>query len=281
MHLDALFHDIASLGLNLHDMALITPDGLFSHTFQPCSICHNGYSVAKVFTATAVGLLFDGGLISPDDRIADFFAIPAHADPRWHEVTIDHLLRHQSGIDHGFLDIDAEDTAQWPTDDYLSIVFAQPLPHAPGTYFQYSDGVFYLLSRLVSRVAMQPMDALLHARLLRPLRFGETAWSRCPYGYPIGATGLYCSAADLAKLGWLYLNGGKWNGKQLLSAQWVRLTLERGYTLKPSAQGNWISKGGMYGQRLAFSPHKQIAVAWHAFESQPMMEKILAVIDAQ
>ena len=72
------------------------------------------------------------------------------------------------------------------------------------------------------RISGQTVDQLLNERLFQPMRFAEAAWSRCPQGFPIGATGLYLSAGDMVKLGALYRDGGVYEGKRLLSQAWTR-----------------------------------------------------------
>lgn len=99
-------------------------------------------------------------------------------------------------------------------------------------------------------------------------------------GHPIGGTGLYARAEDLAKLAWLYSKGGQWQGQQLLSAEWVHRAVSHGYELHPFDGTSWIGKGGMYGQCMAFSPSKHKAVAWHAFETNGNDGKLLALLDS-
>lgn len=279
MNADQLIQDIASLGLNLYDFALYTPDGILTHRFQPCNNCANSYSVAKLFVVTALGMLWDEGKIRMDDPLSRYFDIPENADPRWHSATIEHAVTHRLGFGEGFLDIDTEDTTQYPTEDYLSMVFAHPLAYDPGTESQYSDAAYYLLSRLVSIVTAEKLDVFLKRRLLKPLRFHEAAWSRCPQEYPLGATGLYISAGDMVKLPALYMQGGVWQGKRLLSEAWVQLAIDRAYELHPlSETGSLIGKGGMYGQMAAFSKEKQLAIAWHAHEEGDGMDRLKAYL---
>jgi len=269
-----LWKDMEALGLNLYSAAVITADGLSCHCFQPASNCHNGYSVTKAFIVTAIGLLFDDGLLTPENRVCDFLPVP---EGRWREVTLHHLLTHTAGVDSGFLDIDVEDVRSWTTDEYLDIAFSQPLPHAPGTHFQYSDGAFYVLSRVISAVAGETADVLLQRRILKPLHFGEVAWSRCPKGHPIGATGLYAQAQDVAKLGWLYLSGGVYEGKRLLSEEWVQMVVRNGYEFHDYGHG-WLCKGGMYGQIVAFHPALRAAVAWHGINHTNITPAMLDVL---
>ena len=278
-----MIRDIESLGLNLYDFALYTPEGIVSHRFQPCSNCHNSYSVAKVFIMTALGLLYDEGTVRPEDPVSRFLTIPESADPRFHRVLIDHALSHRIGFSEGFLDIDTEDTTRYPTEDYLSIVMNHPVPHEPGTHKQYSDAAFYLLSRLAASAAGEPADVFLNRRLLRPLRFHEAAWSRCPHDHPIGATGLYIGAQDMVKLGALYLEGGVWQGKRLLSREWTQMAIDRQYELHPldpeNPNSDLTGKWGMYGQLLTFSRKKHFAVALHAHMNMRQGRKIIEYLN--
>ena len=274
-------NEMGSLGLNLYDAAFCTEEGIFARRFQPCNACNDSYSVAKVFVMTAIGILCDQGKLAVQNRIADLFAgkIPREAEERWRGVTVEHALMHTIGFDEGFLDIDVEDVCAYPTDDYLSMVFAHPLRHRPGEHSQYTDAAFYLLSRVVSCVAGKNVDALLYDAVLGPLGFREAAWSRCPHGFPIGATGLYIRADDMVKLGWLYLNRGVWNGKRLLSETWCSKALEREYELHP-ATGGLVGKYGGHGQGLYFSEEGRFAVAWHAYEKGTRMNALMELLSA-
>ncbi len=268
MDFDRIVRSISSLGLNLYDFALYTPEGVRTHRFQPCNNCANSYSVAKVFIVSALGILADEGRIRLSDPLSAYFVFPDNADPRFKTATIEDAVKHRLGFDEGFLDIDTEDTTAYPTDDYLSIVLTHPLAYAPGTHEQYSDAAYYLLSRLISKVTGERADTFINRRLLRPLHFHEAAWSRCPHEYPIGATGLYISSEDMVKLGALYLNGGVWEGKQLISREWVNTAITREYEMHPLApedsSSDLTGKWGMYGQLLVFSKERKFAAAFHA-----------------
>ena len=261
MNFESIVNGLNELGINLYDFALWTEEnGVQSHRFQPSNRCNNSYSVAKAFTMTAIGLLYDDGRLNVTDSLGQIFG-----DPAWNAVTIEHALTHRIGYGQGYLDIDVEDISTYPTDDFLALALSYPRPHAPGEHYQYTDAAFYLLSRVVDHVSGEKLDSLLWRRIIKPMAFQEIAWSRCPHEYPIGATGLYVSSHDMVKLGALYLNGGIWNGKQLISAEWVKLAEERGYELHSPAEGI-LGKGGMYGQFLGYSREKNAAFAWHAFD---------------
>lgn len=274
--------EIAALGLNLYDVALCTADGIRSAKFQPCNACNDSYSIGKAFVMTAVGLLYDEGLIRVEERLSAYLGelVPAGTEPGWRVATVEQALTHRLGFGSDFLDIDVDDVAAYGTDDYLSLVFAHPLDYPPGTHYTYTDAAFYLLSRVVERVAGKPTDLFLQERLFGPLGFGEIAWSRDPQGHIIGASGLYARAEDIVKLGWLYLRGGEYRGKRLLSARWVRHVLEREYEFRMLMPGGLMGKGGMYGQAVVFSREGGFAAAWHAYETAQGVNRLIQYFDA-
>ena len=276
---DRLIDDIAKMKLNMYDLALYTPEGVRVHRFQPCNRCNNCYSVAKLFVMTAVGMLWDDGLLEMTDPLEKHFRFPARIHPGWHLATVEHAMRHTLGFSQGFLDIDVEDMTRYPTDDYLSMIFQKPLDYVPGTHHQYSDAAFYLLCRLVDHVSGERMDRLLYRRLFRPMGFGEVAWSRCPKDYPLGATGLYMSAEDVLRLAVLFLHGGEYEGQRIVSSEWVRRAIAREYEFSVLGPGGLIGKGGMYGQMCAFSREQHFAIAWHGHMDDACGERLVSYLD--
>lgn len=257
-------------GLNVYFAAEMDAEyNLRKVVINPANPTQNCYSVAKGFTVTAVGMCYDRGLLTPEDKAAGFFKdrLPQGMDEKWLSVTIDHLLRHVAGFGRGLLDIDVDNASEYTTSDYLSIVLSEPLPNEPGSIRQYTDAAFYLLSRIVSRVTGMTLCDFMRPALMGTMHFKELAWSVCPEGYSMGATGLYLRTEDMVKLGALYLNNGVWRGERIVSEEWVKLVLSHGYEFVPKG-GGWYGKGGMRGQMLAFNYEKGLAVAWHSFEAK-------------
>ena len=246
----------------------------------PTNRCQDSYSVAKAFTVTAFGLAWDRGLIKPEDLATQVLAeyVPENIDPRWHEVTLHHALTHRLGLPNGFLDIDALDAREFGR-DYLDYMLRTQLIYRPGTDYAYSDGAFYLLSRAVEQVCGEPIDNLLWRELFYPMGYSEMAWSRCPMGHPMGATGLYITDEDTVKLGELYRNGGMWQGKRIISREWTDIVFERGYELTKTAVPGVYGKGGMYGQMLCIYREKGFSAAWHGFGVENGDELIQAIAD--
>lgn len=278
---EQIVQDVGNLHLNLYDLAIGTAEGINEHYFNACNACNNSYSIGKAFVMSAVGLLFDKGLLHPEDRVVALMKdlLPAQMDPGWNLVSVEQVLTHRVGFGADFLDTDTEDVTTYPTRDYLSIVLSHPLDYVPGSHYQYSDAASHLLSRLVEHVGGKPTDQLLADQLLTPMGFREVAWSRCPNGHIIGATGLYTRASDMLKLGWLYLNQGRWKDKQLLSAKWCRRAIAREYEFHMMTPGGLIGKGGMYGQGIVFSQRGGYAAAWHSYENAEDTGKLIDYLD--
>ena len=233
---------------------------------QPTNFCQNIYSGAKAFAMTAIGILYDQGAVKPEDKICDLFAdqLPAGMDERWALATVDMALTHRLGLPGGFLDIDCAPISSFGA-DFLKYMFTYPLAYTPGEESRYADGSTYLLSRIVSKITGEKLDDFLWRELLWKMAFQEMAWSHCPMGYPIGATGLYVNSRDVVKLPWLYLKNGVYRGLRLLSEEWVNMTLEREYTFEWDVTGRWFFKGGMYGQKMMGLPYQDRAVAFQAY----------------
>lgn len=256
-----------------------------TENISPANKTNNCYSVSKVFTVTALGMLYDEGLLSPDEKPIDIFEdqLPDEINPKWEQITLDHLIRHRWGIGQGFLDIDSEDVNDFEKkygnrNDFLKIIFMADLPNIPGDEDPdsavYSDAAYYLLSRVVSNKTGKTLFDFLRERLFVPCGFQEFAWSTCPMGYSMGATGLYIRTSDMAKLGHIYLDGGIFGDKRFVSKEWCDIVFERKYELKETAPGCY-AKGGMFGQMLFVNRNRNTVVAWQGFDDNGYSKRLL------
>ena len=240
-------------------------DGVIeTRQLQRTNPCQDTYSVSKSYVVTAIGLLVDRGLLRTDEILTDILAdeLPATYNEVWAKTTVHMLLLHKVGLKGGYLDIDCFDANQFG-DDYLADVLNAPIADdfdlEKSTY---TDAAFYLLSRIVEKRAGMGTDNFLWQHLFYPTGCREAAWAHCPKGHVMGATGLYIRVEDLVKHGMIYLNGGMYEGKRILSEEWVKTVIENGYELKPSSEGKAYGKGGMRGQKMMVVPAKNRVVAW-------------------
>lgn len=261
----------------LYWVTVVENGTVHTESITPANKTNNCYSVSKAFTVTALGLLYDDGLLSVDERPVDIFKdkLPENMDPKWEQVTLDHVMRHRWGIEHGFLDIDRDELSEYEEkygtrDDFLRIVLSARLPLTPGDDSEdarrYSDAAYYLLSRVVTEKTGKTLFEFMREHFFTPMQFEEAAWSTCPMGYSMGATGLYVRTPDMAKIGQLYLNGGVYNGRRYLSEEWCKKVTERGYELRRNTP-NSFSKGGMKGQQLFVNDKYGFVVTWLGYDT--------------
>lgn len=249
----------------------VVEDGVkTTEQISPSNKTNNSYSVAKIFTVTAIGMLVDEKKLSTEEKVVDIFKddLVPDMDKKWHSVTVDMVMRHSFGLSHGFLDIDCEnpnnfDKQYGSNNDYLKNVFSIKLPNSVNTDRQYSDGAYYLLSRIVAKKAGMDLYDYLQKKLFIPMRFEEVAWSKCPQGYSMGATGLYIRTSDMVKLGQLYLDKGVFEGVEYISKEWCNTVIEKGYELR--GENGVYAKGGMNGQYLYVDYNRNLTIAWHGF----------------
>jgi CubicO group peptidase (beta-lactamase class C family) len=171
-------------------------------------------SVTKSFTSTAVGLAIQEGKLNLDDRVLKFFPedAPAEASENLKAMRVRDLLSMSCGHDSEPKVVGAPTVKQF---------LALPVPFKPGTHFQYNTLGSYVLSAIVTKVTGEKERDYLESRLFAPLGIEVTRWDSSPEGVSIGGYGLFLRTEDVAKFGQLYLQKGKWNGKQLVSADWV------------------------------------------------------------
>ena len=180
---------------------------------------HVLYSVTKSFNSTAVGFAVQEGLLGVDDLLVSHFAdlAPAQVDPEMAAMKIRDLLTMSTGHETDSIDAMRQRTdGQW-TRSFLE----SDVPRAPGSYFFYNSGAAYMLGALVQRVTGSTVEQYLKSRLFEPLGITQEIWGQSQEGVNLTDGGLSIRTEDLAKFGQLYLQGGMWNGQQLVPAEWA------------------------------------------------------------
>lgn len=172
-------------------------------------------SLSKSFNATAVGLAIEDGKLGLDDPVLKFFPADAPAEPSANlkAMKVRDLLTMTCGHD-----AEPKAVGGAPT---VKQFLAHPVPHEPGTHFQYNSMGSYTLSAVVTKVTGQTTLEYLKPRLFEPLGIDHPEWASSPEGNSLGGSGLKICTEDIAKFGQLYLQKGRWNGKQLIPEKWV------------------------------------------------------------
>lgn len=176
---------------------------------------HVMHSLSKSFTSTAVGLAIADGKLSVDDLVLKFFPEDAPAQPsnNLKAMRVRDLLTMTSGQQ-----AEVKFTTNTP---WVQAFLAQPVPFKPGTHFLYNTPGTHMLSAIVRKVTGETVLDYLKPRLFEPLGIENPEWPASPQGNTYGGWGLMIRTEDVAKFGQLYLQKGKWNGKQLVPAAWV------------------------------------------------------------
>jgi len=192
---------------------------------------HSMYSVSKSWTSTAIGFAVDEKKITVADKVLSFF--PEYKDiadkPYLAELTIKDLLTMSVGHEkEQFETVFMQ--ADW-TKAFLSL----PIVNKPGAKFLYNTLATYTLSAIVQKVTGQSVMEYLTPRLFTPLGISGDDWEVNYKGINTGGWGFRDKTEDMAKLGLLYLNHGNYNGKQILSQQWVNEATSKQIEQKPDA----------------------------------------------
>ncbi|CAM4179479.1 serine hydrolase domain-containing protein [Bordetella muralis] len=177
------------------------------------------HSVAKSFTACAIGLAIGEGRLSLSDKVVNFFPDEVPTDPsEWLQaMTVRDLLTMRTGHAQGVSGAVWRNIASSWTAEFFKI----PLVYAPGTRYVYTSAASYMLSAILTKITGQTLHAYLKPRLFEPLGIRDERWSVGPDGINPGGNGLTARTADLLKLGLLHAQGGRWNGSQILPERWV------------------------------------------------------------
>ncbi len=194
-------------------------------------IPHKMFSLSKSFTSTAVGLAVTEGKLSLDDTVLSFFPedAPPHPSAYLKAMRVRDLLIMSSGQDSNtvaHLDLAMRNAAR-SGEDMVKAFLAAPVSCKPGTLFIYNTPGTYALSAIVQEVTGETEFDYLKPRLFEPLGIENPTWDASPQGITWGGVGLNIRTEDIARFGLLYLQKGKWNGKQLLPAAWVEAATAR------------------------------------------------------
>ncbi|MBR5332379.1 MAG: serine hydrolase [Muribaculaceae bacterium] len=261
---ELLYDSLLSSDITEIHHLMVVVDGKVAGEIHPApfkaSDRHTLYSVSKTFTAVAVGLAVDDGLLSVDDELVKFF--PQYAQYIG-GIKVKDVLTMRSGFKtNGGM---RNSQTDW-VDYYLS----RPLVATPGTKYSYDSIETYLLSAIVQQVTGKDVLTLLNERVFFPMGIDDVEWERCPKGIVTAGWGIYMTAEAQAMFGQLLLQKGNWKGQQLVSQEWVEEMMTVRVVRKASNDygyqiwlceypGAWRADGA-YGQYIIIVPQKNMVV---------------------
>lgn len=231
---------------------------------------HITHSMCKSITGMAVGMLIEEVQLSLDENIYKIFEQRMNPLAKIFrpEVTVEHLLTMTSGVSFN-------ESGIISGNDWLESYLNAPVIGTPGTKFQYNSLNSYVLSAIISERTGMTMEEYLRPRLFEPMGITRYLWETCPKGITKGGWGLFLCAEDMAKLGQLYLNKGRWNGQQLVSEEWVETSTQKhvesgddtfgyGYQIWMEERQGSFEFNGMLGQNVVVYPDMDMVIVTNA-----------------
>jgi CubicO group peptidase (beta-lactamase class C family) len=187
---------------------------------------HDLRSTGKSFTSALTGIAVEQGLMTVNDPISQHipdFDRHANLDTRKRAITVRHLLDMASGLDCDDWNAASpgNEEQMYAKHDWVRFILDLPMLYEPGARSSYCTGGVIVLGSMISYRSGMTLDGYAATWLFEPLDIRDSAWRRSPDGMATGGGGLKLRPRDLAKLGQLYLDGGVWNGRRIVSASWV------------------------------------------------------------
>lgn len=227
----AMLDEIQNENLAIHSILIVRHGYLVSEVYYPPyqpETRHPAYSMTKSVTSAMVGKALQEGYIqSVQQKVVEFFPEIAKDDtnPKLKDITLEHLLTMSAGYNTNSMpNLYGKDAS---FDTVHHVLTYNSLLEPPGSSFFYDSGLPHLLSAVVQEKTKMTLQSYAEQELFQPLGITDFTWGSDPRGITTGATGLTLRPRDMAKFGYLYLQQGKWNGTQLLPADWVQASTSR------------------------------------------------------
>ena len=261
------------------------------HPYYKGTQLHSMQSISKSVTSAIVGIAIAQGII-PDVNVKMSIYLGDFSTPdidyRRENMILEDVLTMRTGIKWDESTVPYTDPANScagmeHSQDWIQFVVSQPMASDPGDIFVYNSGATMLLSEMIRKSTGLEVDDFGQKYLFEPLGISEYYWKRTPRGLTDTEGGLYLKPEDLAKIGYLFLKDGIWEGRRILPEGWVkesvlpRVELESSKTrygykwwLLPYKEGKYAITGlGYGGQRLIIIPEKELIAVftgWNVYD---------------
>lgn len=269
---------------DMHHLMILRHGNVICETdFAPYrkGIWHITHSMCKSITGMAIGFLIEEGKLDLSENIYKIFPEKGSTWAKmFHpEVTVENLLTMTSGVTFN-------ESGIISGNDWLESYLNASVAEKPGTKFQYNSLNSYVLSAIVTQRTGMPMDEYLKPRLFEPLGITDYIWEKCPKGITKGGWGLFLCAEDMAKLGQLYLDKGKWNGEQIIPESWVETSITQkvesiegtygyGYQLWMEERSGSFEYNGMLGQNVLIYPDIDMVIVTNAGNEELFQDNVM------
>lgn len=235
---------IKTSGLEWHSFMLVKNGKVISEAWwKPFASAnkHTLYSLSKSFTSTAIGILIDEGKLTVNEPVIKFFPdeLPQEISENLKNMTVKHLLTMNTGHNTDTM----PEFRRFENQTWIKSFLNHPVIHKPGSHYLYNTGATYMLGAILHKITGQTLEQFLQPRLFAPLNIIGYDWEKSPQGLNTAGYGLRVSTEDIAKFGQLYLQKGKWNGKQIISENWVE-EASKAQTTSQAGNNDWAQGYG-------------------------------------
>jgi CubicO group peptidase (beta-lactamase class C family) len=213
---------------------------------------HDLASVTKTVTSVLTGVAVNRGLIALDRPVLSYFPkeAPPNPDERKRKITVGNLLRMESGLDCGYAPGEQELEQMKRSANWVQFALGLPMKYDPAVHTSYCSPGYHLLGAVIGAAAHTTELEFARQYLFGPLGIEGVVWADDPQGRSHGWGDSHFLPRDVAKIGYLYLHGGNWNGAQIVPAAWVTMstTLPAGPRDGPDGLGyEWNVSNGANG----------------------------------
>ena len=266
----------------------------------------NVESTAKSVTGLAVGIAVEEGIIKLSDKPADYFRqyLEPGYNPLIEDLTVEHMLKMACGHNRALQIMPSAERDY--ISDWIHHAMNIAVEEQPGVTFHYDNSGPYLISAMISVKTGEKLVDWLKPRLFSPLEIPNPQWFTCPVGHNAASGSLFLSPEEMGRIGQLYLDKGMWQGKRLVSAEWIEMATQKqidtnlpenppignplagtsfcgkdaasgyGYLIWMCADGKGYRSHGNYNQNFIVIPEKQAVVVTTADENRG--QEILDII---
>jgi CubicO group peptidase (beta-lactamase class C family) len=221
---------IKNTNQNIHHLTIIRNNqSVLDADIYPYSskYLHDLASVTKSLTSLLIGIAIDKGFIKDEnEKVLKIFPEITNHNPRIESLKIKDLITMTSGFACGVTDGEKALSEMRKTNDWIQFIFNLPITSKPGESFSYCSCNFYLLGEIIYRTTKLIPHDFAKKYLFSPLQISDTKWLTNYKGMNDGWGDLFLYPADMAKIGKLVLDKGKWQGKQIISEQWINKSLK-------------------------------------------------------
>lgn len=297
--LGKLFDAMDASGIDFHSVMVmrngfVIGEGWWAPYAPPYK--HSLYSLSKSFTSCGVGLAINERHFTVESQVISFFPklLPAQVSPNLAALKVKHLLTMNTG--HAI-------APPLAGDNWAKTFLDTPIVSEPGTNFVYNTAATYMLSAIVTKTTGKTLFDFLTPRIFEPLKIEGADWEVSPQGINSGGVGLRIRTEDIASFSQLYLNKGKWKGKQLVPESWIAASSQSYWDFKtnpfggssPKANDDWqqgygyqfwrtktngYRSDGLYGQFGIILPEENLVVAIteESFKTQQTLDFVWDIL---